>query len=171
MQIEQKVATGRGGGESRPATYGEQIVGSERFLQFKANGYQGQSRFELKAITSATSGTAWSGRDNEIVSLARRRLRVRDLLTVVPTSNGSIDYARQTTRTNNAAVVAEAALKPTSAYAWEQANMPVRTIAHLAKITRQALEDSYQLAAELDNEMRYGLGLRPSWPRRRQYVL
>lgn len=159
-QVEQKFAY-RGGPSSRhhEKSYGEQIVSTDRFKSFAANGFQGKARFELKAITSAQAGTAWSGRDNELASFARRRLRVRDLLTVVPTVNGSIDYARQTVRTNNAAPVAEAALKPTSVYAWEQATAPVRTIAHLAKLTRQALEDSTQLATEIENEMRYGLGL------------
>jgi HK97 family phage major capsid protein len=60
------------------------------------------------------------------VPIAQRTLTIRDLLTVVPTDSGSVDYAKQTTRTNNAAVVAEGATKPTSAYVWSIVNAPVR---------------------------------------------
>lgn len=116
-------------------------------------------KVSFKAITAAQAGTAWSMRDTEVTSLPQRGLMIRDLLNVVPTTSGSVDYARQTTRTNNAAAVAEGATKPTSNYIWEQINAPIRTIAHLAKLTRQALDDAVQLQGEVDSEMRYGLGI------------
>lgn len=157
--ISQLETRGAGAMPAKPQTLGQQFVKSERFAQFKAAGYQGKARVEMKAITSAQAGTTWSSRDPEVQALERRNFRVRDLLTVLPTAAGSVDYARQTTRTNNAAPVAEGATKPTSAYVWEQVNLPMRTIAHLSKLTRQALDDSEQLAAEVETEMRYGLAL------------
>ena len=157
-QVEQKMATKPGGGKETKS-YGEQLVDSEKFAQFKSNGFQGSARFELKAIT-ATQANAVSDRDLDVpVGLPKRPFTIRDLLTVVPTDSGSIDYAKQTTRTNNAAPVAEGATKPTSAYAWSIVNAPVRTIAHLAKITRQAMDDAKQLRGEVEQEMRYGLKL------------
>lgn len=155
-QIEQKMAR-KPGEEDRAKTYGAQIAESDKFKSFQGAGYQGSARFALKAITAAQAGTAWSGRDNEVTAIPRREMTIRDLLTVVPTTSGSIDYAQQTTRTNNAAPVAEGATKPTSVYVWEQVSTPVRTIAHLAKITRQAMDDAVQLQGEVDAEMRYGL--------------
>lgn len=155
-QVEQKGHRPTGG--QHAPTLGDQLIKSEKFSQYRSNGYQGSARIELKAITSSDAA-AWSGRDPEIESLTRRQFKVRDLLNVVPTLAGSVDYARQVTRTNAAAPVAEAAQKPTSSYAWEQVNLPMRTIAHLSKITRQALEDDVQLAAEVESEMRYGLQL------------
>lgn len=156
--IEQKMAR-KPGSDGAGASYGEQFEKSDKFAAFKNAGYQGSVRlsFDMKAITAAQSGTAWSERDTTVDSLPRRRMTVRDLLTVVPTTSGSIDYAQQTTRTNNAAVVAEGATKPSSAYVWTPTTATVRTIAHLAKITRQALDDSVQLQGEVDSEMRYGL--------------
>lgn len=164
QDLEQKLVT-RGGGfggglfGGGGSTLGEQVAKHTRFQAFKDAGMQGTVRLELKAITSAQAGTAWAERDMEAENLSRRAYQVRDLLTVVPTTAGSVDYARQTTRTNNAAVVAEGALKPTSAYVWGQVNLPMRTIAHITKITRQALDDAAQLAAEVETEMRYGLQL------------
>lgn len=156
--IEAKMAT-KPDADGSPASFGAQFVKSDKFSQFKANGYQGSVRvpFEAKATTAAQAGTAWSDRDNRIIPLPRRRLTVRDLLNVIPTTAGSVDFARQLTRTNNAAPVAEGATKPTSVYAWEQDTATVRTIAHLAKITRQAMDDAVQLEGEIESEMRYGL--------------
>ncbi|WP_404713188.1 phage major capsid protein [Sphingomonas sp. MMS24-J13] len=163
-QIEQKMARKPGENDGEVKSYGGQLVENERFKNYVKNGADGTFRVELKnsvqvkAITAAQAA-AWSMRDPTITSLPRREMTVRDLLTVVPTTSGSVDYARQTTRTNNAAVVAEGTTKPTSAYVWEQVNAPVRTIAHLAKLTRQALEDAVQLQGEVDSEMRYGLAI------------
>lgn len=156
-QIEQKMARRPGQDDDAVKSYGAQFVESEKFAAFKAKGFDGSVRLSLKEITAAESGTAWNGRDNEVVGIPQRQMTIRNLLNVVPTTSGSIDYARQTTRTNAAAPVAEGAAKPYSDYVWEQVNTPVRTIAHLAKITRQALDDSIQLQGEVDAEMRYGL--------------
>jgi HK97 family phage major capsid protein len=158
-QIEQKMARKPGSDQDEAKSYGEQVVKSDKFSSFKAGSYQGSARFSLKAITAAQAGTAWSDRDTTVTSLPQRQAVVRDLLTVVPTTSGSVDYARQNLRQNAAAPVAEAAAKPYSSYTWEQVNAAVRVIAHLAKITRQALDDAVQLQGEVDQEMRYGLVL------------
>lgn len=157
FELEQKSARRPGGGDNQQS-FGDQLAHSDRFKSFQASGYQGSARIQMKAITAAQAGTAWSDRDREVAGFAKQDLRIRDLLTVVPTSSSSVDYARQTARTNNAAPVAEGALKPTSVFTWEETNVPVRTLAHLAKITRQAMDDAAQLAGEVENEMRYGLG-------------
>lgn len=159
LEFAQRAARGlHFGGASANTSFGHQVANSDEFKSYQHDKYQGRLRIELKEITAAESG-AFSARDNEVVSLARRQLRVRDLLTVVPTDAGSVDYTRQTTRTNAAAPVTESAVKPYSDYVWDQVNLPMRVIAHLAKITRQAMDDNRQLQAEIDSEMRYGLGL------------
>jgi len=163
-QVEQKMARKPGEEEDQVKSYGGQLVDSDRFKAYREGGANGSFRIELKdsnrvkAITAADAA-AWSMRDPTVTSLPRRDMTIRDLLTVVPTSSGSIDYVKQTTRTNNAAVVAEGAQKPTSVYVWTMVNAPVRVIAHLAKLTRQAIDDVVQLKGEVDSEMRYGLAL------------
>lgn len=159
-QIEQKLARRAGSpGAMEEKSYGEQVIDHDSYKSYREGGARGNVRMQLKTVTTATSPGGWSARDSEVSAFARRRLRIRDLLTVVPTGSGSVDWSRQLSRTNNAAAVAEGALKPTSSYTWEPVNTPMRTIAHLAKLTRQAIDDDKQLAAELDFEMRYGLGL------------
>jgi HK97 family phage major capsid protein len=157
--IEQKMARKPGADADQVKSYGDQVVGSERFKSYIEKGAQGSVRLELKTVTAANAGAVSDRQLDDPVALARRTLTVRDLLTVIPTDAGSVDYAKQTTRTNNAAPVAEGAAKPTSDYVWATANVPVRVIAHLAKLTRQAIDDVKQLQGEVEQEMRYGLAL------------
>ena len=139
---------------------GEQVVDSDAFRQFKERGFQGSMKVEVKAVTSTAAGALIRPLyETEPVALQRRRFTIRNLLPVVPISTSSVDYPKQTTRTNAAAPVAESAAKPYSDYAWSNATAPVRTIAHLAKLTRQAMDDAPRLIAEVESEMRYGLAL------------
>ncbi len=158
-EMEQKLARAGNADDVQVKSYGEQFVESDQYKSFQSNSFQGSAKLSLKEVTAAQAGT-FSQRDPGITPIGRRDdMVVRDLLNVVQTDSGSIDYVRQLTRTNVAAPVAESAAKPYSAYAWEVVNAPVRVIAHLAKITRQALDDATQLRGEIDSEMRYGLRL------------
>ena len=162
--LEQKAVQGFGTGEPvKEKSYGEQIVESEGYKRAKANGNRGvfAVNIEQKVVntTAASTGIIRSLRENDIVDIPRRRLTVRDLLRTVPIQTSSVEYPKQLTRTNMAAPVAEAAAKPYSDFAWTSATVAVRTIAHLAKLTRQAMDDAPRLIGEVNSEMRYGLGL------------
>ena len=147
-------------GQPAQKSGGEQVVDSDAFRQFKERGFQGSMKVEVKAVTSTAAGALIRPLyETEPVALQRRRFTIRNLLPVVPIATSSVDYPKQTTRTNAAAPVAESAAKPYSDYAWSNATAPVRTIAHLAKLTRQAMDDAPRLIAEVESEMRYGLAL------------
>lgn len=156
-----KAAIGGGAG-MQTKTFGEQIVESEQFRAFKSAGSRGSFSIalETKQITSASAGGLIRPQfETELVALERRRLTVRSLIPTVPITTSSVDYPKQLTRVNAAAPVAEGAPKPYSTFTWGNATAPVRTIAHLAKLTRQAMDDAPRLVAEVDSEMRYGLNL------------
>jgi HK97 family phage major capsid protein len=144
----------------REKTWGEQFVEGDGYKNAtNRSGMRGTISAEIKSVTStAAGGLIRSARETEITTLLRERRVVRDLLRTVPVNTSSVDYAVQSTRTNAAAPVAEAAAKPYSDYAWTSATVVVRTLAHLAKITRQAMDDAPRLMGEIDAEMRYGLG-------------
>ena len=144
----------------REKSWGEQFVEAEGYKGKEGLGQRrGTISAEVKAVTStAAGGLIRSARENDITTLLRERRVVRDLLNTIAVNTSSVDYAVQTTRTNAAAPVAEAAAKPYSDYAWSQATIVIRTLAHLAKITRQAMDDAPRLMGEIDSEMRYGLG-------------
>ena len=86
---------------------------------------------------SSTSGGALVGVDRKpIVDMAfNRPLTIRDLITIGQTNSDTVEFARETSQTNNAAPTAEATAtadgtgaKPESAMAFEAAVAPVRTI-------------------------------------------
>ncbi|WP_149552919.1 phage major capsid protein [Streptomyces marokkonensis] len=87
-------------------------------------------------------------------------LSLRQLMPNVQNTSGRFAYLRQTVRTNNAAVVAHGAKKPTSVYTMDRVDDRVRTIAHLSEpIAKQDLDDVPLLRTFIDQEMRLGLDL------------
>lgn len=161
-ELEQKGDRPGGRGSLDMDSWGKQLADSDD-VKALARKERPSARIELKAITTASGsagGMIWRQRETDPIDLPKRPdLVVRDLLTVVPITTGTAEYAKQTVRQNNAAPVAEGTQKPYSNYGWEKAVANVKTIAHLAKITRQALDDAPRLQGEVDSEMRYGLAL------------
>lgn len=162
-ELSQKLAQSRRGGdndETQLKTLGHEVANHEDVKSYVEAGCKGTVGFSVKAITSATGSGGdliRPDRQSDIVVIPRMGLRVRDLLTPGRTTGNSIEYAYQTTRTNNAAPVAETAEKPESAYAWDTADAPVRTIAHWVPVSRQAMDDIPQLESLIDGELRWGL--------------
>lgn len=109
-------------------------------------------------ITSASVSTGMLREPyiDSLVSLERQPLRLIQLLSRVPIQSDSVKWGQQTVRENNARIVAEGTKKPYSNYKWEARNGVVHTIAHLTKMTLQALADAPRLAAEIEDEMRFG---------------
>ena len=161
--LEQELAARRGGGRDEVKSFGRRVAESDEVKAFAANGCKGTMRLIMpvrQAITSVTpggGGLIWSDRETAIVGMPQRQMTIRQLLNQATTASNSIEYARQTVRTNNAAPVSETAQKPESTYSWDQADATVRTIAHWVAVSRQAMEDAGQLEGEIDSELRYGL--------------
>lgn len=132
-----------------------------KYDEFKAAGQGGKLRLDLKAITTTDGavGLLTQPQFDGVLGMAKQPLRIRDLLTSVPVNSDSVRYAKQTLRTNAAKVVAQGTAKPYSAYKWENQTATIETLAHLAKMTLQAIADAPRLTAEVEMEMRYGLAL------------
>lgn len=132
----------------------------ERYAQV-LKGESRSLRMVLKEITSAEVSTGMKREDfiDSLISLERQPLRIRNLLTVIPVQTDAVKYGKQTLRDNKAKIVAEGTSKPYSNYKWENATATIETIAHLTKLTLQALADAPRLAAEVESEMRYGYSL------------
>lgn len=153
-------------GPSGPLTVRGEILKSlegdskDRYESFK-KGDSRSLRLVLKEITSADVSTGIKREPyiDSLVSMERQPLRIRNLLTVVPVQSDAVKYGRQTLRDNKARIVAEGDSKPYSNYKWEDATATIEVIAHLAKMTLQALADAPRLAAEVESEMRYGYSL------------
>ena len=164
--LEQKAA--RGGG--RPdrgglPSIGSLVIDDENVKAMIGNVVAGRRHsVAMKAvITSATTDADGSAGDmlvpyrDTLVSMPKRRMTIRDLLQVVQVTGNSVEYAKQTGYTNNAATVAEGADKPQSELKIDLVNTPVRTIAHWVLASKQILDDAPQLQGFIDQELLYGL--------------
>jgi HK97 family phage major capsid protein len=166
-EVEQKMArrgAPEGGVEVKSA--GQNFVENEKIQAIFALGerWRGHQAVEVKAITSASSGgqssaTALrpSNRVPGIIDIPRRRMTIRNLLPQGPTQEATIDYARENVVTNNAAVVAEGALKPESNITYTMQTATTRVIAHWIPASKQVLSDAPMLQAMIDSRLRFGL--------------
>lgn len=169
--VEQKSARRGGGAEAiEIKTLGQHLVDSEGFKEVKSLGsqFRGNVRtsIETKAMltvpgvtgsTTSLSNSLIASDRQGIVNLPDRKLKVRDLFTPGQTASNSIEYPVETGFTNAAAIVAEGAKKPESNITFDMRNVPVKTIAHLFKGSRQLLDDAVGLVSYIDGRARYGL--------------
>jgi HK97 family phage major capsid protein len=165
--VEQKLARRtHGGGDVSTKTIGQQFIDAENVKSFMAARSRGSVKLALKAITSATADADGNGgvliepdRRPGILELPMLRMTIRDLCMPGQTSSNNIEWVREHSFTNNAASVAELALKPESTLRLDMVNTPVTTIAHWMYASRQVLDDAPQLRSLIDQRLRYGLRL------------
>ena len=119
-----------------------------------------RTRIEVKNTVTNTIGGTFSERRPDLVEGAFRVFTIEDLLTKVPTTANAIDWLRENVFTNAAAETAEGAQKPESSITFVPGTMPVSTVAHWIKITRQLAMDNAALAAYINRRMVYGANLR-----------
>lgn len=115
-----------------------------------ANGTVGAGR---SAGTSLVPGHRVPG----IVTLFERKLTIRDLCTQARTTSGSVEWVKETGFTNATRPVTETTTKPKSDLTFDLVTSPVRTLAHVFKISRQMLDDAPALAAYIGARGTYGL--------------
>lgn len=94
-----------------------------------------------------------------IVMPGLRRLTIRDLLAQGRISSNSLEYVREEVFTNNAASVAEKALKPESDITFSKQTANVKTVAHWVQASRQVMDDAPMLQSYVNNRLMYGLAL------------
>lgn len=143
------------------SSIGQQVVGME-VVQALGSGMESNKRIvapvNASLISSDVTGTIVApDRQSNIFSKPKQRLFIRDLIASGKTQSNTIYYVKQKGFTNNAKTVAENTAKPYSTIEFEEATVPVRTIAHMFKASKQILDDFSQLASLIDMELRYGL--------------
>lgn len=164
-ELEQK-AERAGGAADEQKSFGERFVDDERvkaFISGEPTSGRVDARFKA-TITSATTDTAGAAgagiavtRLPGVLELPQRRLTVRDLLSQGRMDGNSLEYVRETGFTNNAAPVAEAALKPESDLKFDLVQTSAKVVAHWMKASRQILSDFSQLRSIIDQRLIYGL--------------
>lgn len=163
QELEQKLARDRDQ-HTGPQSAGELFVEADEFKSFaEQTRPRGRAIVEVKDITSLTTdaagsvGTMVQPQRVAGTELPQRRMTIRSLLASGNTNSSSVEYDREKVFTNNAAPVAEGALKPQSEIQYEDATAPVRTIAHWMRASVQILADAPALRSIIDQRLRYGL--------------
>lgn len=114
----------------------------------------------LRAKALAPSGAAVTPQEfkPDPVALGRVAHSLLDVLPVVPHDTPQYAFLRQTTRTNNAAVVADYGVKPTSIYGVTLIEQSLAIVAHLSEpIPRYWLVDNAAIEGFISTELDYGL--------------
>jgi HK97 family phage major capsid protein len=158
LAVEQK------GGRVEPppetASWGKQFVNSSQYKSY-LDGSNQKARFEIQNNTLTGSDTTVAPeRKPGLVPGAFVPLTLESFLPSLPTSSNAIEFTKEAGFTNNAAETAEGAAKPESALTWTLVNMPVSTVAHWIKISRQLAADAPALAAYVNTRMTYGVNRR-----------
>jgi HK97 family phage major capsid protein len=170
IAIEQRITAptgglldGSGGGTN---DIGYTVIDSPQYKSFAAGngGRSGRIQigsFHKTAIVNATGlnqPLVQAYRVPGVVEPGRQPLGIRDLLPSYPTTSNMIEFCRELSFTNNAAMqTAEGVAKGESAATFELAYSPVQTLAHWIPASRQVMEDSTAMQAYLNNRMMYAL--------------
>lgn len=166
VEIEQKFASFKPNTPQGVKSTGNVVADSDDFRTWaKSAGRNAQVKiavpgFAFKSVTSldASGGPGiWSTRLPGVVQEPLRQFTIRDLIDVGSTNSNLIEWVKENVFTNNADVVSEGAQKPESDITYEREDVPVRTIAHWIRATRQVLADFPQLATLINGRLTYGL--------------
>ena len=159
LQIEQKQSAQP---DAPPVddSFGALFVKSDQFGNFVKSDGRVKTRVEVKnTVTNAIAGT-FSDRRPAIIEGAFRVFTLEDLMTKLSTTANAIDWVREKVFTNAAAETPEGSPKPQSAITFEPGTMPVSTIAHWIKISRQLAMDNAAMVAYINRRMIYGVNLK-----------
>lgn len=163
----------------RPISLGEEFVGSALWQDYIAriapNGQVSATihvdspglllnRSILNLITGTDDDSAGAfvvpDQSGIYETLGRRPLTLRDIISVRTTASDLIEYVRMTSRTNNAAPVAEATseagssgYKPMSDMEFDRLTAAVKTIANWVPATKRSLSDAGQMRGIINQEL------------------
>jgi HK97 family phage major capsid protein len=167
LDLEQKAAAAAKapGSAAKPKSVGQQFVESKSFKDFQPTGMRSvkasSSPFEVKSITSLV-GSGGPGIFPEYlpqpVIPAFQPLTIRDLLAIGTTESNTINWVQELVFTNNAGYQgSDGALKPQSDITYQLKTIPVETIGHWIKASKQVLADFKVLETLIDNRLNFGL--------------
>ena len=143
------------------SSWGKQFIDSAEYkgkVGLLAQGMKfGGIGFEVKNTLTGSDTNVAPDRRPGIVGGAFQPLSMETLFAHVPTTSNAIEFTKENVFTNSAAEAAEGAAKAESALTWTLVNMPISTVAHWIKISRQLAADNAALAAYVDTRMRYGV--------------
>lgn len=138
---------------------GKEFVNSEQFKALAARTTE-KVRFEVKNTVVSDGTTTFPDQRPGIIPGSFAPLTLRQLIPTIQVSGNAVNSLRESSFTNNAAEVAQAAAKPESAIVFTPYNVVIETVAHFIKVSNQLLADAPAVAAYIDTRLRDGLAQR-----------
>lgn len=154
LSVEQKSTAPKE--ENKVSTWGEQFIKNARYADFAGGNLQ-KLRVEVKNTLVGSDTNVAPQRNAGIVAGAYLPFSMEALLPSTTTSSNAIEFTKEASFTNSAAEAAEGSAKAESALTWSLVNMPISTVAHWIKISKQLAADAPALASYVNTRMRYGV--------------
>jgi HK97 family phage major capsid protein len=107
-------------------------------------------------VKALLTGEVATGPAVDVAALPDKPTRLLDLIPRADLSENTFAYLRQTVATNNAAVVADGALKPTSVYTFDEIEDRARVIAHLSEPFPIRYADDHTSMVEVLSSQMFG---------------
>jgi HK97 family phage major capsid protein len=159
LAVEQK-SSAQDDGAPADESFGAMFTKSGGYADFQRKTGRSSFSAEIKSTVTNTIGLTYSERRPGLVEGAFREFTVEQLLTSMPTSSNSIDWVRENVFTNGAAETAEGVILPQSSITFASETMPVQSVGHFIKVTRQLANDNATLTAFINRRMVYGVNMR-----------
>lgn len=153
------------------ATVGDEVVGSDRYteardahrfgsthIEIELRGSLGQQRDFRALVDTADEALPWLTHAQTALPpvVRQRRLFIRDLMTVLPTTLSSIPYIRENhADEDGAAFTAEGGTKSEVAMDWSQDDAIVRKVTAWLPVTTEVIEDAPTLRGYIDTRLAY----------------
>ena len=147
---------------------GAQVAESGALKAF-AEGSATKARMEVaevkesagNPVTTPTGGVVPAYRRPGVLAGAFRPFTVEALFPTIPVASNAYEYVKEKDDgfVNGAAFIAEGTQKPFGSTGFELVSGTVKTIAHLARISKQLMEDAPALEAYINQRIVYGVDL------------
>lgn len=145
--------------QTEARSLGEQFVQSSEYRSWLEDGGQRNGKWTTGAVDlKATMSTSASAVVQPqvlpgVTTINLQPPRVADLMPNGQTTSSTVRHLSETTATNAADTVAEAAAKPESTLILDEVDEPVRKIATLLPVTDEMLEDVAQIRSYIDSRL------------------
>lgn len=111
-------------------------------------------RTTIDNTSGSGGGVIWSDRlENLIVPMVSRKPRLLDIITVGTTDSDTVEFVRQTTKTDAAAETAYGTALPEAAYGYTKDSTTVKRVGHWVPATKGAIADSGQLQTLVQGQL------------------
>lgn len=144
--------------EEKTVSAAEEFVKSEDFTNFAAGGKSARVRLEVKnTVLADNTTTTWFDQRPGVVPGAFKPLTVYQSLPQYRTNTDTVVLMREASFTNNARGQTEGQEKAQSAITFNKYNIPIETVAHWLKVSKQLIADAPAVVSYIENRLRWGV--------------